>query len=203
MQREAEGLWDALNDAKNVRSPTAERLADLVERRIAHGVEPARAALSAQSAPLGSSEIGWPWLAELHADAAYLFHRVQQGSLTPEDAAAVVRKKIEAAQSTAINEGGSEPVAWKIKGFSGGYFITDDEDKAADFEPERVTPLTLAQLIGIAESVQAAPQPVSINEGGKGEGVAWLRAFITERRRLEFQSGIACARDREHQFLSG
>ncbi|MFV0916049.1 hypothetical protein ACI2VP_05000 [Ralstonia nicotianae] len=46
---EAEGLQDALHDAKNVRSAAAERLADLIERRIAHGVEPARTALAAQS----------------------------------------------------------------------------------------------------------------------------------------------------------
>lgn len=36
-------------------------------------------------------------IAEIHADAAYLFHRVQQGTLLPDDAAAAVRGKIDAA----------------------------------------------------------------------------------------------------------
>jgi hypothetical protein len=44
--------------------------------------------------------LGWPWLAELHADAAYLFHRVQQGTLSPDDAAKSIREKIDAAQAS-------------------------------------------------------------------------------------------------------
>lgn len=43
--------------------------------------------------------VGWPWLAELHADADNLFHRVQQGMLSPSDASRAVRDKIEAAQA--------------------------------------------------------------------------------------------------------
>jgi hypothetical protein len=43
--------------------------------------------------------VGWPWLAELHADADNLFHRVQQGMLSPGDAARHVRDKIESAQA--------------------------------------------------------------------------------------------------------
>lgn len=42
---EVEGLREAIADAKNVRSPTAERLADLLERRISHGIADARAFL--------------------------------------------------------------------------------------------------------------------------------------------------------------
>jgi len=57
---EVEGLQDALNDAKSVRSPAAERLADLIERRIAHGVAPARAALAAQSREVAGMAAGAP-----------------------------------------------------------------------------------------------------------------------------------------------
>jgi hypothetical protein len=36
-------------------------------------------------------------LDELHADAAYLAHRIQQGSLSPDEVAKVIRAKIDAA----------------------------------------------------------------------------------------------------------
>lgn len=51
--------------------------------------------------------LGWPWLAEVHADAAYLFHRVQQGSLSPDDAAKIVRDKIDRASARAAS-----PFSW-------------------------------------------------------------------------------------------
>ena len=59
---EAEGLTNALHDAKNVRSAAAERLADLVERRIAHGVDRAREALArAQADARPVAQWQWRW----------------------------------------------------------------------------------------------------------------------------------------------
>lgn len=43
-------------------------------------------------------------IAEIHADAAYLFHRVHQGTLLPDDAAAAVRDKIDAAIAKGVRQ---------------------------------------------------------------------------------------------------
>lgn len=54
---EVEGLSEALQDAKSSCHPTAVRLADLIERRIAHGIDPARAALAAQQVQADAGEL--------------------------------------------------------------------------------------------------------------------------------------------------
>jgi hypothetical protein len=74
---------------------------DLLQEAITlcRSVVRSRAALTAEKVAAEPVAVGWPHLAELHADAAYMFQRVRQGTLSPEDATAAVRSKIDAAQA--------------------------------------------------------------------------------------------------------